>query len=515
MRQKIKNFAALTLCITLCLSFCHTVTTPQAEAVFASYINDPGLKAAINNKLNQDYPNLPNRTFTHPINLEDLLNLRNDLDASCEEVKNLGFACISNISGIEKAENLDYLDLSGNRIRILPDNINNLRSLAEIDLSDNVLESLPAQIWQLRNLRMLVLANNPLNILANDISNNRKLLVLALSGTKIKNLPASIKNLSQLETLSLNNNELSQIPEDIKDIASLRIVDLSSNELTNIPNDIDKLINLERLLLDNNDLESLPNSLKNIAQLKLQVQGNHLANISGAGDTAFVEARFQNINGGEIVAPYNPNVPVCKIITLPVASDGTSIFPKEDSSYTFTAAAGETPVRTGTICWHNVKLNQQRLQYLFDAGAQTIAGGIYAHAGIVSFNLITTPKLVDKSDSFVKNSSNLDMVGLVAGVGAIGLGASVDQVYKPLVAGVAEDTMPLIGVGAVSPTAGAVELATIGAEVVEGAEAVAIVAESAEAGGLFGGPVGAFIGAGIGVAVIGYTNRNYFKNFFK
>ena len=69
----------------------------------------------------------------------------------------------------------------------------------KLNLSNNKLTALPAEIGTLGNLETLKLANNPLEILPAELSNCKNLKSLVLKGTKIpadqiKELQAKLPN---------------------------------------------------------------------------------------------------------------------------------------------------------------------------------------------------------------------------------------------------------------------------------------------------------------------------------
>jgi Leucine-rich repeat (LRR) protein len=57
---------------------------------------------------------------------------------------------------------LEILDLSHNRIRVLPEGIGNLTSLTVLAISRNKIERLPLSLGDLRRLRLLKFEENPL-----------------------------------------------------------------------------------------------------------------------------------------------------------------------------------------------------------------------------------------------------------------------------------------------------------------------------------------------------------------
>ena len=67
--------------------------------------------------------------------------------------------------------NLQVLNLSNNQLQSLPAEIGNLHNLQKLDLSNNQLQSLAAEIGNLCNLKELNLSNNQLQTLPAKIGN--------------------------------------------------------------------------------------------------------------------------------------------------------------------------------------------------------------------------------------------------------------------------------------------------------------------------------------------------------
>lgn len=100
--------------------------------------------------------------------------------------------------------NLQYLDLSKNRITEYPDSLGKLQNLQVLHLSRNRIESLPRELGDNTNLMIL------------DI--NQNLLTM---------LPPQIGKLKKLKYLDLWSNDISIFPDELKDLAdNLEVLDL-------------------------------------------------------------------------------------------------------------------------------------------------------------------------------------------------------------------------------------------------------------------------------------------------
>jgi len=98
-----------------------------------------------------------------------------------------------------------WLDLSGNRLRILPPEICHFTNLRLLNISSNRLTTLPAEIGQLTNLIWLNLSDNQLSILPAEIGQLTELVGLDLARNNLKFLPSEIGDLRKLTNLNLGN----------------------------------------------------------------------------------------------------------------------------------------------------------------------------------------------------------------------------------------------------------------------------------------------------------------------
>ncbi|VDN15082.1 unnamed protein product [Dibothriocephalus latus] len=78
------------------------------------------------------------------------------------------------------ANRFDILNISQNKLRILPVELGNLRSLQVLNVEDNLLSSLPDSLGDLTNLRELCLDRNPLQTLPLRLGRLRQLKKLTV-----------------------------------------------------------------------------------------------------------------------------------------------------------------------------------------------------------------------------------------------------------------------------------------------------------------------------------------------
>ena len=113
--------------------------------------------------------------------------------------------------------NLQWLDLSKNRLVEISPNIGLLKNLKKLILFKNKIETLPAEIGELENLQELIINQNELVSLPMEIGNLKKLRYLDMWSNNITRLPGSVAELYALEEVDLRVIVMTQSEqEDIK-----------------------------------------------------------------------------------------------------------------------------------------------------------------------------------------------------------------------------------------------------------------------------------------------------------
>ncbi|XP_075572504.1 E3 ubiquitin-protein ligase LRSAM1 isoform X2 [Pelecanus crispus] len=101
-----------------------------------------------------------------------------------------------------------------------------------LDLHDNQLASLPADIGQLTSLQVLNLERNLLKCLPQSIGDLAQLQMLNVKGNKLKELPATVTGLRSLRTLDISDNMLQELPRVLAHIRTLETLTLDASSMT-------------------------------------------------------------------------------------------------------------------------------------------------------------------------------------------------------------------------------------------------------------------------------------------
>ncbi|KAI7852462.1 hypothetical protein BDC45DRAFT_537354 [Circinella umbellata] len=126
--------------------------------------------------------------------------------------------------------NLSYRDI--NILKITQPAVNRLSYLATLNLQNNQLTTLPAELWQLTGLQELNISRN-----------------------QIKSIPPEIANLVSLREFYAYNNQIQELPSQLGRLTDLRVLDLTSNKLNYLPVELLSL-NMNRIWVDKNELFS-------------------------------------------------------------------------------------------------------------------------------------------------------------------------------------------------------------------------------------------------------------------
>ena len=135
----------------------------------------------------------------------------------------------------ELADSLEILDLSGNQLSALPDDLPRLHKLRVIFCSDNPFTELPEVLGQCAQLSMVGFkANRIAHVSPKALPPLLRWLIL--TDNALTELPAKIGQCTQMQKLMLAGNQLRSLPPELAKCTRLELLRISANQLTELPN---------------------------------------------------------------------------------------------------------------------------------------------------------------------------------------------------------------------------------------------------------------------------------------
>ena len=237
----------------------------------------------------------------------------------------------------ELADTLEVLNLSGNSLSALPDDLSQLNKLRVIFCSDNRFTQLPEVLSTCPQLEMVGFKANAIREVASSaIAPGLRWLIL--TDNQVSALPDSIGNCARLQKLMLAGNQLEDLPEAMRNCVRLELLRISANRFQTLPEWLLHLPRLTWLAFGGNPVSTIPRA-PHPAVAHLQWADLELGEQLGEGASGVIhKAHWQP-------APQEAGHPVAvKLFKGAVTSDG---FPAEEMAACL--AAGNHPHLIGVI----------------------------------------------------------------------------------------------------------------------------------------------------------------------
>ena len=162
---------------------------------------------------------------------------------------------------------------------IVPRSISRLRKLKHLDLRNNQIHSIEADLGLLENLEFINLSANKLETFPSGLLRLYRIKWIDISGNSISTLPDRIGSLTSLEVFDISGNQMDSLPPSITDLTNLKRLSAANCGFMKIPDSIGKLQNLEYLALQGNkpglDFSKI-SSLSNLRELNISSNRNSL-----------------------------------------------------------------------------------------------------------------------------------------------------------------------------------------------------------------------------------------------
>ena len=155
------------------------------------------------------------------------------------------------------ADTLEVLDLSGNALDTLPDDLHRLSQLRVLFCSNNLFTEVPAALGRCARLDMVAFkANRIRSVPAESLPPQLRWLIL--TDNQIESLPAELGNRPRLQKLMLAGNRLRALPPEMAACHALELVRISANEFDALPEWLLSLPRLSWLAFSGNPFDEGP-----------------------------------------------------------------------------------------------------------------------------------------------------------------------------------------------------------------------------------------------------------------
>lgn len=214
------------------------------------------------------------------------------------------------------AASLEILNLSGNALSALPDDLPRLKKLRVIFCSDNQFVEVPEVLGQCPNLEMVGFKANKIQSMS-GASLPRGLRWLILTDNRLSELPAELGQCSRLQKLMLAGNQLQRLPDEMAACRNLELLRISANRFEVLPDWLYSLPRLSWLAFSGNPFS---NRIEDAAAAKRQISRIHWSGIElqhklGEGASGIIhQAQWHALEGATSVA--------VKLFKGQVTSDG-------------------------------------------------------------------------------------------------------------------------------------------------------------------------------------------------
>ena len=212
------------------------------------------------------------------------------------------------------ASSLEILDLSNNQLTTLPAEIAQLTKLKILFASNNQFVTLPEVLGQCPNLEMVGFKSNQINQVPEN-SLPVKLRWLILTDNRLEVLPDSLGERPRLQKLALAGNCLTELPQTMSQCHNLELVRISANRLTACPEQLFSLPKLAWFAFSGNPFSQSDVSIDNVPQLASS--SYTLQNVLGQGASGVISKAVWNEQQTQF-----PDEIAVKVFKGDVTSDG-------------------------------------------------------------------------------------------------------------------------------------------------------------------------------------------------
>jgi len=187
---------------------------------------------------------------------------------------------------------LEELDLYDNKVKTLGNALVKLHGLSVLDLSFNLLRSVPEGFEFLNLLHTVYFVQNKISKI-NGLASCMNLRSLEFGGNKIRKIE-NLETLVNLEELWLGKNKITKL-EGLQKLKKLKILSLQSNRITKLEG-LEELTELNQLYLSHNGIQRFEGLDYNLELTTLDVGNNFISTIENLSHLKNLEELWMNGN---------------------------------------------------------------------------------------------------------------------------------------------------------------------------------------------------------------------------
>ncbi len=142
------------------------------------------------------------------------------------------------------ADSLEILDLSGNALCDLPNDLNRLKKLRILFCSSNQFTHLPEVLGECQNLSMIGFKANQIEFIPESAIPTTSLRWFIMTDNALKSVPIALGDCAKLQKLMLAGNQLTALPDNMANCQALELLRIAANQFEAPP---DFLFDLPKL----------------------------------------------------------------------------------------------------------------------------------------------------------------------------------------------------------------------------------------------------------------------------
>lgn len=216
------------------------------------------------------------------------------------------------------ADSLEILNLTGNALSSLPDDLHRLPHLRVLFCSENAFTELPQCLGQCAQLSMIGFKSNQISSVP-ATSLPPLLRWLILTDNHISQLPDELGERPLLQKLMLAGNHLEQLPQSLAQCKNLELIRIASNRMTRLPDWLLGLPSLTWLAYAGNPVEMAVEEARHDATPNIPWSELELSEVLGEGASGIIRKAYWAPSNGPVKAV------AVKLYKGSITSDGSPL----------------------------------------------------------------------------------------------------------------------------------------------------------------------------------------------